>query len=281
MANENAYEERTVDVGGVTVEYRIAGPENDRDPIVLVHGSAGNIDRHFGFIFPMMAFRQRVIALNMADPGTETLELEHLVAQVKAVIDDAVPSGPVTLLGNSLGSVVAAKTAAELGSTRVPKLILIAGWVKTDTHQSLRNRLWRKTCDIDPRLTAEFMTLTAFSPYYMSTRTVEEMTAGSARLVMTPFIEKQYELNARIDITDECAQIRSKTLIVAGTDDFMVPRRHQKMLFGAIENSTYTEIPSGHAIVIERPAELFSHIDRFCKRPDLYPAGEIVEAQRP
>lgn len=281
MSGDPKHIEKQIDVGGVPVTYRVAGPDNDTMPILLVHGTAGDIDRHFGFMFPMMAFRRRVIALNMADPGTETLELDQLVDQVRAVLEAEVPTGPVALLGNSLGSSVVARLAAELGADRVPSLILMVGMVKPDTHIQLRIRLWKKLLALDERVCAEFMTLCAFSPFFMSTRTVEEMTAGSAKVTITPFVEKQMDLNSRIDNTEDCEKIKSHTLIISCSDDFMISTRHQKALFGAIEPSCYTEIPSGHGVVIERSAEVFSHVDRFLKRPHLYPIGEIVYPQKP
>lgn len=126
-----------------------------------------------------------------------------------------------------------------------------------------------------------FMTFTAFSPFHMKSRTVEEMLAGTEKLKITSFIEKQMDLNARVDITEDCERIKAKTLVVAMSDDFAVPKHHSKMLFGAIENATYTEVSAGHAVVHERPAELFYHVDRFCKNPAVYPLGEIVPPQNP
>ena len=281
MTGDPKHIEKQVEVDGVTVGYRVSGPDNGTMPIVLVHGTAGDIDRHFGFMFPMMAFRRKVIALNMADPGTEALELDQLVSQLRAVVDAEVPHGPMALLGNSLGSSVVARLAAQLGKERVPQLILLVGMVKPDTHIQLRIRLWKKLLELDERTCAEFMTLCAFSPFFMSTRTVEELTAGSAKVKITPFVEKQMDLNARIDITEDCDRIQSHTLVISCSDDFMISTRNQKALFGAIEPSCYTEIPSGHGVVIERSAEVFSHVDRFLKRPHLYPIGEIVYPQKP
>jgi pimeloyl-ACP methyl ester carboxylesterase len=273
-------EEKRIVVDGVEVSYRTSGPINDRLPLVLVHGTAGNIDSHFGFLFPMMAFRQRVIGINLAEPKADRIELEHFAAQISAVIQAEVPDGAVTLLGYSLGAPIAAKTAVALGD-KVANLILVAGWMKTDTHQKLRNHIWTTLLKEGSPMVKTFMTLTAFSPFHMKSRTVEEMLAGTTKLKITSFIEKQMDLNARIDISEDCEKIKAKTLVVAMSDDFAVPAHHAKTLFGAIENASYTEVSAGHAVVHERPAELFYHVDRFCKKPEVYPVGEIVPAQKP
>jgi pimeloyl-ACP methyl ester carboxylesterase len=277
---ENKSEEKFVTVDGVEISYRTSGPVNDRLPLVLVHGTAGSIDSHFGFIFPMMAFRQRVIGINLAEPKTDKVELEQFVAQISAVINAEVPKGSVTLLGYSLGAPIAAKTAYALGD-KVANLILVAGYMKTDTHQKLRNHIWTTLQKEGSPAVKAFMTLCAFSPFHMKSRTMEEMLAGTAKLKITPFIEKQMDLNSRIDIVADCEKIKAKTLVVALSDDFAVPKHHSKMLFGTIENASYTEVGTGHAVVHERPAELFYHVDRFCKNPADYPVGKIIPAQKP
>jgi pimeloyl-ACP methyl ester carboxylesterase len=273
-------EEKRITVDGVEVTYRTSGPVNDRLPLVLVHGTAGSIDSHFGFMFPMMAFRQRVVGINLADPKTDRIELEQLAAQVSAVINAEVPNGCVTLLGYSLGAPIAAKTAYLLGD-KVANLILVAGYMKTDTHQKLRNHIWTALQKEGSPLVKNFMSLCAFSPFHMKSRTLDDMLAGTAKLTITPFIEKQMELNSRIDIVSDCEKIKAKTLVVALSDDFSCPKHHSKAMFGTIENASYTEVFSGHAVVHERPAELFYHVDRFCKDPAVYPVGEIVAAQKP
>lgn len=280
MLDDAPYLDGTVTVDGVTVRYRVAGPDNDRTPLVLVHGTAGSIDGHFGYIFPMMAYRQRVIALDWSDPAGDKLDLAQLVAQVRAVINDAVPEGPVTLLGYSLGACVAAKLAADWPE-KIANLILVAGWLKTDTHQQLRNRVWRTLRDENSTAITEYMTAFAFSPAFMGMKTLDEMVAAAGMLKMSPFVDKQMDLNTRIDIAADCETIRAKTLVVGCTFDLMVPKHHAKQLFGAIEDARYTEIPSGHAVVHERAAELFHHIDMFTRAPDTHPAGTMIPAQKP
>ena len=232
MLDQQPHTEGTLEVDGVTVRYRVAGPDNERAPIILVHGTAGSIDGHYGYIFPMMAHRQRVIALDWGEPEGDTLELDQLVAQVSAVIDATVPEGPVTLVGYSLGAVVAAKTAADLGE-RITNLALVAGWLKTDTHQKMRNHVWRALRDQDSPSITEYMTFCAFSPAFMNMKTLEDMIGAAGMLKMSAFVDKQMDLNTRIDIAAECETITAKTLVIGGTYDMMVPKHHTKQLFGA------------------------------------------------
>lgn len=273
-------QEKEVVVGGVTVRYRVDGPENGRLPLVMVHGTAGSIDGHYGYLFPMMAYRQRVIALEFAEPEGETLELDQLVAQVQAVIDAERPGKPVALMGYSLGAVVAAAMAARLGK-RIENLILIAGWQKTDTHQLFRNKVWKALRNDGSASLTEYMTFCAFSPAFMNIRTVDDMAVAAGMLNVTPFVEKQMDLNTRIDIAAVVETITAKTLVIGCTSDMMVPKHHSKALFGSIPDARYTEVPSGHAVVHERPAELFYHIDNFTRLPGTYPAGTIIPAQKP
>lgn len=280
MLDNTKVRDEVVIVDGVEVRYSVSGPETERAPLVLVHGTAGSADSHFGYIFPMMAHRQRVIALDFSEPSGEDLELDHLTAQVSAVIEAESPSVPVSLLGYSLGAVVAAKLAIEQ-KDKVANLILVAGWMKTDTHQKLRNHVWKSLRDQDVETITEYMVLCAFSPKFMSTRTLEDIRAAANTLSMSSFVDKQMDLNTRIDIAADCETITAKTLVIGCTFDMMVPKHHAKALFGAIENARYTEIPSGHAVVHERAAELFHHIDRFTLEPDTYAAGTIIPAQKP
>lgn len=280
MLDRPTPQEKQVVVDGVTVRYRVDGPENGRLPLVLVHGTAGSTDGHYGYIFPMMAYRQRVIALDFSEPAGEGLELDQLVAQVRAVIEAERPGKPVALMGYSLGAVVAAATAARLGA-RVETLILVAGWQKTDTHQRFRNRVWKALREEGSAALTQYMTFCAFSPAFANLRTADEMAALAGLLTVTPFVDKQMDLNTRIDIAAEAETIAARTLVIGCTFDTMVPKHHSKALFGSIPDARYTEIPAGHAVVHERPAELFHHIDTFTRQPDLHPAGTVIPAQKP
>ena len=272
--------EKTVTVDGATVKYRVSGPANDRMPLVLVHGTAGSIDSHFGFLFPMMAFKQRVIGINLADTLTDSIDVEQFAAQVRAVIEAEVPQGPVTLLGYSMGAPIAIKTAHMLGD-KIGGLILVAGYMKADTHQKLRGHIWLSLYKEGNPLVKNFMSFTAFSPFHMKSRSLDDMLAGTAKMNVTPFIAKQADLNTRMDVLKEAGELENRTLVIALLEDFSCPKHHSKAMFGTIVNAAYTEIATGHAVVHERPAELFYHVNRFCKDQDLYPVGKIIPAPKP
>lgn len=278
MKNEAV--DKTIVVDGVEVAYRTSGPANDRLPLVLVHGTAGSIDSHFGFLFPMMAFRQRVIGINLADPGTDSIEVDQFVAQIQAVIDAEAPDRSVTLLGYSMGAPLAAKAAHVMGN-KVANLILVAGYMKTDTHQKLRGHIWMSLYKEGNPLVKNFMSFNAFSPFHMRSRSLEDMLAGTAKMNITPFLAKQVDLNTRMDVLAECSELQTRTLVIGLSEDFSCPKHHSKAMFGTIINASYTEIATGHAVVHERPAELFYHVNRFCNDPEYYPVGKIVPAPKP
>lgn len=275
-----------VDEGDVTVDgasvrfYDSIEPRGSRNPIVLIHGTTGSTAAHFGFLFPLLATRQRVVSIDLGQPTGE-LTIDSFRAQVEAVIDEVLPGQQVTLLGYSLGAVVAATVAASRPE-KIQNLILVAGWAKTDTQQILRNNLWSALYESgDKDALAQFTVFCAFGNPFVGARTLDELTPAIKAVKVTPFGASQMQVNRDVDILDRLEKITADTLVIGCEFDHMVPNRHSKFLFGAIENARYTEIPSGHAVVFERPAELHKHIDNFAADPQRYPTGTIIPTVKP
>ena len=269
-------------VDGTEVPYFSAGePQADTPVLIMVHGSTGSTDSHYGYLFPMLSFRQHVVSIDLQPPaqGAE-LTLAHLVRQVSAVIDAVGGGQPISLMGYSLGAVVAAAVAAERPHD-VRQLLLVAGWIKTDSHQRLRNSIWRDLRASGVPTLRPYMLYCAFSPQFIAARTSEELTAMAEGISLNAFADQQMQLNGNIDITPQVARIQATTLVVGCTRDQMVPRSHSLQLFGAIEDARYSEIDSGHAVVFERPVELLLLIDQFLRQPLAHPAGSILPAAQP
>ena len=57
-------------VDGIAVPYHAAGSTAGAHPtLVMVHGSTGSTDSHYGYLFPMLAFRQRVVSIDLQPPA--------------------------------------------------------------------------------------------------------------------------------------------------------------------------------------------------------------------
>jgi pimeloyl-ACP methyl ester carboxylesterase len=274
----------TVDVGGTSVLFEDSvGVGDSRVPVVLIHGTGGSPATHFGYIYPMLASRGRVIAITLADPagrGTRDLQVSDFVAQVAAVMRHTLAGKPSALVGYSLGAVVAAVVASEHPDL-VESLALVSGWAHTDTQQLLRNDVWRALRESGTQRIKEYTVFCAFGGPFLATKSREEIQPAIDAVVISPFTEAQMDLNRSIDIRESLAGVRAPTLVVGGTHDQMVPVRHQKYLFGAIDDCRYTEISSGHAVVFERPAELVSLIETFSAAPRSHAPGTHLPALKP
>ena len=196
----------TVDVGGTRVSFEDSSNNGDgRTPIVLVHGTGGSPATHFGYIYPLLATRGRVIAITLADPvdrGTHDLHIRDFVDQVAAVMTHTLSGESAALVGYSLGAVVAAVVAATHPDL-IHSLTLVCGWAQTDTQQVLRNEVWRGLRVSGADLIKEFSVYSAFGGPFLAARTREEIQPVIDGVVITPFTDAQMELNRRIDIRDE------------------------------------------------------------------------------
>jgi pimeloyl-ACP methyl ester carboxylesterase len=268
--------EGTVTVRGLNVRYYDGGtPRNGEPTIVMVHGTGGTAESHFSALFSMLAGRHRVVAMDLATPDDGSpLELELLDEQVKAVIGQVSPLHPVVLVGYSLGAVVAAITAAQAPGL-VDRLVLIAGWIRTDGHQKLRNTVWQQLYDAGSEALPGFVTLMLFGAPYVASRRQQQLDEILAAAKAGPGVSLQMELNRRIDLSGIIGQIRARTLVIGGVYDQMVPISHSRELFGAITDARLAELPAGHGLVFERPAEVFHLIDTFANQSEPDPAGSI------
>ncbi|MFI7481603.1 alpha/beta fold hydrolase [Kocuria sp. M1R5S2] len=262
MGFQPDFTQGTVRVAGGDVRYYDSGPVDDRQgTIVLIHGTGGSAYGSFWALMPMLSFKYKVVALDLTDVRGEDTTVSDYVEQTLAVID-ATTSTPVTVVGYSLGAVVAATLASERPDV-VSNLVLVAGWLATDQHQLLRNDLWFRLRDEAPGLLGEFTVLTSFSHRFLSSKTAPEIAGLVEGVQNGPDRSVKMLLNRAVDLTDAASRIHARTLVIGCTEDLMVPVAHSYALYAAIPNATFVEIRSGHSVMHERPAEVFKRIHDF------------------
>lgn len=263
------------------VTYHEVGQRSEHPTIILIHGTGGNTHKHFNYIFPMLGIHQRVLSIDLYTPDKADLKLNDFSAQIEALIQHAIAEDePITVVGYSLGAVIAAQVAAKL-KQRISRLILLGGWVKTSSVQQLRNSIWQQLFTEQSKALPHFVNYCLYSDHYLSLRN-EQQVLDLARFV-TPSADaaRQREMNYHLDISKILADITADTLIVACHEDRMIPLAQAKLLFASIERSRYVEIHSGHALHIEAPAEVVQLINQFSQHPEHYPINQKIQRFAP
>ncbi|MFI6519059.1 alpha/beta fold hydrolase [Spirillospora sp. NPDC050679] len=254
----------SITVADASVHYEVegAGPG-----LVLVHGTQGSAETNWGHLVEYFSADRTVIRPDCSGSGKTTddggeLTVEKLAAQVAAV-SRAAGGGPVDMVGFSLGAVVAAATAAlEPGLVR--RLVLVAGWTHTgDARQRLMFELWRDLVRVDFRLFYRMAMLSGFSPRFLEGLGREGIEQAVAAAEPEPGLERQIDLDLRVDVRPLLPKITAETLVVELGHDQMVPGWGPAALHQAIAGSRYTSIDSGHLVLSERPGELVEIIRDF------------------
>ncbi|MFC9592883.1 alpha/beta fold hydrolase [Streptomyces sp. NPDC056944] len=258
----------TVTVGTARVHYDIEG-SGTGPALLLVHGTgSGGAAINWGQTAPRFTGDRRVITLDLsgadrtADDGGP-LTVETLAAQVVAVIEDA-GTGPVDLLGFSMGSVVSAAVAA-LRPDLIARLVLVAGWAHTEGDEYLRNTftLWQRLGENDPAGFGRFVTMTGFSRGFLNSIGREGVEALIPNMPPTPGTLRHVALDLAVDIRGLLPRITAETLVVGGTQDATVPVEHSRELHAAIGGSSYAEIDAGHVMFFEKEDEFVRTVTDF------------------
>ncbi|MBC6458486.1 alpha/beta fold hydrolase [Actinomadura sp. HBU206391] len=237
--------------------------------LMLVHGTASSGETNFGHLVDRFAADRTVVMPDYSGSGETTdgggdLTVEGLADQVAGAARAAV-TGPVDVLGFSLGAVVAAATAAREPGL-VGRLVLLAGWPHgDDARHRLTFGLWRDVLRADPDLFARLALHQALSPSYLSALGDEGVAFALGAVQGGPGVARQVDLDLRADLTALLPSITAPTLVIGLTRDQIVPVERARLLHEAIPGSRYAELDSGHLALFERPDELVDLVRGFLR----------------
>jgi pimeloyl-ACP methyl ester carboxylesterase len=119
----------TIELTHGPLNYVDLGPESGKTPLVLLHG-IGGCWQHWLQNIPRLALERRVIAIDFPGFGASPLPrggriTMELYTRMVDEVCERLELGAVTLLGNSMGGLVAIKTA-QLFPARVERMLLAA-----------------------------------------------------------------------------------------------------------------------------------------------------------
>jgi 3-oxoadipate enol-lactonase len=252
-----------VRVGNTQVAYAVAG---EGPGLVLVHGTGGSGATTWSHLLQEFTSDWTVVTPDLPGSGATTddggrLELDELGAQVAAAAADA-GLDTYALVGFSLGAAVAASLAAT-EPDRVDALVLVAGSKSgTDARSKLQFELWRDMSTQDPSVFARLWLLTGFSPGFVAGIPADQVTRAAA-FPIEPGLDRQCELNTRIDLGDVLSLIQARTLVVGCTYDWIVPPSEARALATRVPQSTYCQLDAGHMVVLEAPAQFAQEVRAF------------------
>jgi pimeloyl-ACP methyl ester carboxylesterase len=238
-----------MELDGMAVHYRDVGPRDDREPLVLLHGTSASLHTWEGWASALQA-RHRVISVDLpgfglTGPNANGDYRGDSYAQFVLRLLDALHVGRCALAGNSLGGEVAWRTAA-LSPARVSRLILVdaSGYDFTPAHVPLGFRLARA-----PGLGWIVESLTPRSVIEASVRDVY----GEPSKVTPALVDRYYELSLREGNraalvqrlrqlergadAQRIAQLRQPTLILWGGRDRLIPPDNARRFANDIRGS--------------------------------------------
>ncbi|MDT3446756.1 MULTISPECIES: alpha/beta fold hydrolase [unclassified Pseudofrankia] len=229
--------------------------------VALAHGAGGSVEAHYGPILDGLAAHRTVVGVDYpgsgATPRLETpLTLDQLADEVVgAAVDEGLERFAV--VGFSVGGPVAVR-AATRHPDRVAALVLTATYSHLDNYMRLAGDISAGImASGDLLLLAKLLTWVSLSPRTLASLPDDALEAAAAATAeaLSPGAPEQFDLFGRINTRAELAGVTAPTLVIASTEDRVVPLYLQQDLAARIPGARLTEVSSGHMLPIEQPEE--------------------------
>jgi pimeloyl-ACP methyl ester carboxylesterase len=256
-------------IDGIPVNYIDIG-EGDREPIVLVHGLAGQWQNWLENI-PRLAQERRVIAPDLPGHGLTPMPRDQITisgyGRCVNALCEKLELGKVDMIGNSMGGFVSAEVAIQFPE-RIDQLVLVsaAGIASADVVKMPIMTIGRVMRAFASHGTASFDRQVAARPrsrHHSLALVARYPSRLKADLAYEAFFKgagKPGFLDAlraclNYDFRDRLPEIRQPTLIVWGENDSIIPVRDAHEFERLIPDSRKVVMrATGHVPMAERPS---------------------------
>ncbi|GAB2519334.1 alpha/beta fold hydrolase [Nocardia heshunensis] len=291
---------------GVALEVRVDGPREAELTVVLSHGHCGHSESWVPVRDDLL--RQyphaRFVCYDHRGHGDSahadrrTYTLEQLADDLGTVLATVAPTGPVILVGHSMGGMSVLTYVSlnphEIG-TRVVGVGLIATAAGNLTEAGLGRFLrhpvisvFRAAVRYAPGLMhgAKLVAGKAFTPVIRRAQRGDRrvgahwLTLANAIHNQTPIVTMAAFLQAlaTYDRTDALATLSSiPTLVLCGSADSLTPPSHSVAMAAAVDHSDLVLIEgAGHSVIIEQPTQVANALTRLITRSHTRPRFSVA-----
>lgn len=250
-----------IELNGVRHHYTSQG---EGPPVVLVHGLGGSLATWYGVV-QTLAVNHHVVALDLrghgrSDPGSADYSVRQWAQDVTALIA-ALELPPVTLVGHSLGSLVAQQAVLDKPEA-TDQLVLVGGisWFEPDTRTAYKER-----ADLVESKGMDAI-VDQWLPGALAPRTQARLPqlAGLLRELYVRNDPRSYAKSCRA-LADmpriPREDIGQPTLLLVGDHDRSTPMAMSEELHAQIPVSRVVVVPTAaHWVMVEQPDALAAAI---------------------
>ncbi len=250
---------------GVTLSYLEQGSRHG-EPVIFLHGYSDS-HRSFDLNLPSLSRRYHVYALDQRGHGDSSKPAccyrQSDFANDVIAFMNALHIGRATLVGHSMGSLIAHKVASEWPG-RIEKLVLIGSGptlAGNEAALSFEPAVDSLVDPVDQTFIYEFQASTFYRPIPSSF--LDTSVAESSKL---PASVWQQALDGMLaeDHTANLKRIRAKTLIFWGDQDVFFGAADQQTLTSEIKRSRLRVYPqTGHGLHVESPQKFVRDLEAF------------------
>ena len=260
----------TCTTGDVTLAYRTYG---SGEPLVLVNGLASAMDTWNPPVLDALARHFRVIVFDNRGTGYSGASGEPfsvpLFAKDTAGLMVALGIARAHVLGFSMGACIAQELALAFPE-KVDRLVLVSGdcggaeAVRTDP--DVFSRLIDKSGTIEDVVNRMFPLL--FPPAWLATHDPVRYCPEVYETTSTENAARQLAaFSTWPGSFSRLEAIRSRTLVIAGNADAVVPCENSRLLAGKIPGAELAVFPgAGHGLMYQCPGRFSERVIRFLER---------------
>lgn len=240
--------------------------------VVFINGAAMSTNGWAPFLSTLTK-NHRVLLLDLLDQGrTKTFKKDYTLtdqADILNLLLEELNIDDIHLAGMSYGGKVSLTFALKY-KEKVKSL----GLINTDCYNSNYtmelSKSWLKAAEtLDGELFGSVILTSMYSVTYYENK--YELMKEKENYFKEHLDKEYYEAfkrsvlsNIDYDVRDELKNIKIPTVVITSDEDFVIPKKSQKIMYDNIENSKWEIIyDAGHAVMYEKPDEFIGVYMKF------------------